>query len=352
MPNETMTPKERWEAVLTRQTPDRVPMDYWGTDEANAKLMDHMGIDDMDLIFEKLHIDVPFGVGGRFVGPEAKEGEDLFGCKHRTIEYATGTYTECVVNPLAGYCTAEEIEADYNWPQSDWWEYDHLPDAVKGNEDRPIRGGGSEPFLKYCHLRGLELAFIDLIDSPEIVHYCLDKLFDLAYDSTARILEAIPGQVLISYVAEDMGSQEGLMFSPGQIKEFLIPRMERMMKLVHEGGAHVFHHNDGAVRPILPDMIDAGIDVLNPVQWRCQGMEREGLKQDFSSDLIFHGGVDNQETMMFGDVGDVRKEVADNLGILGDGGGYIIAPCHNIQAVSPAENTMALYETGYEMGWS
>jgi len=158
--------------------------------------------------------------------------------------------------------------------------------------------------------------------------------------------------VMITYVAEDMGSQESLLFSPAQIHEFLIPRMKRVIDLAHEAGAYVFHHSDGAIRRIIPDMLDAGIDVLNPIQWRCKGMEREALKRDFGDRLIFHGAMDNQYTLPFGSVDEVRREVEDNLRILGAGGGYILAPCHNIQAVSPPENIVAMYETGYALGWT
>jgi uroporphyrinogen decarboxylase len=98
-------------------------------------------------------------------------------------------------------------------------------------------------------------------------------------------------------------------------------------------------------------MIALGIDVLNPIQWRCRGMEREGLKRDYGERLVFHGGVDNQHTLPFGTPQDVRREVADNIRILGKGGGYILAPCHNIQAVSPPENIVAMYEAGLELGW-
>ena len=97
-------------------------------------------------------------------------------------------------------------------------------------------------------------------------------------------------------------------------------------------------------------MIVAGIDVLNPIQWRCKGMEREGLKRDFGDRVAFHGGVDNQHTLAFGSVDEVREEVITNIRVLGQGGGYILAPCHNIQAVSPPENVVAMYETGYEVG--
>jgi len=102
---------------------------------------------------------------------------------------------------------------------------------------------------------------------------------------------------------------------------------------------------------VIPDLIAIGMDVLNPVQWRCAGMDRAGLKRDFGDQIIFHGGVDNQQTLPFGSVEDVRQEVRDNLRILGAGGGYILSPCHNIQNITPIENILAMYETGYEEGW-
>jgi uroporphyrinogen decarboxylase len=185
-----------------------------------------------------------------------------------------------------------------------------------------------------------------------MVHYCLGKLFDLAYENTRRIFEQIPGQVLLTYVAEDMGDQNNLMFAPKQIHEFLLPGMNRMINLTHEAGAFAFHHNDGNCRRILPDLIAAGIDLLNPIQWRAKGMDREGLKRDFGKQIVFHGAVDNQHTLPFGTAAEVRQEVLDNLRILGAGGGYILAPCHNIQAITPPENVVAMYETGYENGWN
>jgi uroporphyrinogen decarboxylase len=286
------------------------------------------------------------------VGPAIPADEDVFGVKYRDVHYGTGAYREVVSFPLASYNSVEEIEANYRWPSLDWYDYSDIPRQIAGREDYPIRGGGSEPFLTYKDLRGQEQAFMDLVLHPEIVHYCLDKLFDLAYQITLRIYESIPGKVMMSYVAEDMGTQRGLMFSPAQIHEFLLPRMKRMIDLAHEAGAFVFHHSDGAIRRIIPDMIEAGIDILNPIQWRCDGMEREGLKRDFGRKVVFHGAMDNQYTLAFGTMEEVRQEVLDNLRILGEGGGYILAPCHNIQAVSPPENIVAMYETGYECGWT
>ena len=352
MPKETMTPRERWLAVLNREKPDRVPMDYWATEEATARLREHFGGAGLGEILEKLHVDNPLNVGGRYVGPKLPERTDQFGLRRKDVDYGTGVYPEVVNHPLADFNSPEEIDDNYTWPSSDWYDFSHLPEQVRGNEHRIIRGGGSEPFLTYKYLRGDEQAFIDLIENPDVIHYCLGKLFGLAHERTRRIYEAIPGKVSISYVAEDLGGQTGLMYSPDQIRTFFIPHMKRMAELVHGAGAFVFTHTDGAVRKIIPDLIEMGADVLNPIQWRCAGMEREGLKRDFGDKLIFHGGMDNQQTLAFGSVEDVRQEVRDNLRILGAGGGYILAPCHNIQAVSPPENVVAMYETCYENAWT
>ncbi|MCL6432517.1 MAG: uroporphyrinogen-III decarboxylase-like protein [Anaerolineae bacterium] len=351
MPQETMTPRERWLAVLTRHTPDRVPMDYWATPEFTDKLVRHLGCSSEREALEALHVDFVVSVHPRYVGPPLPEGTDMYGCRYRRVDYGTGSYDEVVYHPLAQYTSVEEIERSYTWPSVDWFDFGTIPEQLKGNERYPIRGGGSEPFLTYENLRGQEQAFIDLVLNPDIVHYCLDRLFSLAYEYTRRIYEQIPGQVTFSYVAEDMGGQTDLMFSPAQIHEFLLPRMKRMIDLVHEAGAFAFHHNDGNCRRIIPDMIEAGIDILNPIQWRAKGMERESLKRDFGDRLVFHGAMDNQYTLPFGTVEEVRQEVLDNLRILGEGGGYILAPCHNIQPLTPPENVVAMYETCFEHGW-
>jgi len=274
----------------------------------------------------------------------------MFGCRFEVMTYEGGGYEECVEHPLADHHTIEAVEAHYIWPSADWFDYSVLPAQVRGHETRPIRGGGSEPFLIYCDLRGMEQAYMDLALRPELVHHCLDRLFDFAYEHSRRIYEQIPGQVTISYVAEDFGAQDRLLFSPDVIRTFFIPRMKRMIDLAHEAGAYVFFHSDGAIREIIPDMIAAGIDILNPIQWRCAGMDRAALKRDFGDRAIFHGGVDNQQTLAFGTAADVRQEVIDNIRILGAGGAYILAPCHNVQAISPPENIVAMYETGYAHG--
>ena len=345
-----MTPKERWLAVLSGRQPDRMPMDYWGTAEATAKVVAHLGVADEEEMFRNLHIDRVITVGPTYAGPPLPADTDEYGCRFASVDYGTGNYRECIFHPLAAYDSIEEIEAGYTWPSIDLFDFSQLSHQVSGLQDYPVRGGGSEPFLVYKNLRGQEQAFIDLIENEELVDHCLDHLFGLARDKSIRVYESLPDQVNISYVAEDMGAQEGLMLSLAHIRRFLLPGMKQMIDLAHEVGAYAFFHSDGAIREILPEMIDLGIDVLNPVQWRCRGMARQELKRDFGDRIVFHGGVDNQQTLPFGRVVDVEREVRENLEILGAGGGYILAPCHNIQAVSPAENVVALYRAGYELG--
>ena len=351
MPKDTMTSRERWLAVVRREKPDRVPMYHRATEEANEKLLKHLGCRDNTELKQRLHIDSMAGVGPRYVGPSHPPGQDIYGRRHRQVQYDGGAYNECVHNPLAGFNSVAEIEANYTWPTADWYDYSDIPAQVEGVEDRAISAGGSEPFLIYKDLRGEEQAFIDLVEHPDIVHYGTDKLYGFCYENTRRIYEQIPGKVDVTSVAEDMGAQDRLLYSRAHLEEFFFPHMQRMIDLAHQAGAYVDTHSDGTIREILPDLIGMGVDLFNPVQWRCAGMEREGLKRDFGDKLIFEGAMDNQYTIPFGTVEEVRQEVRDNYRILGAGGGYILTPCHNIQVVGPPENVVAMYETGYEEGW-
>jgi len=351
MAKERLTPKERWLAVITHKLPDRVPLDYWATAEVTQRLRQYLNCSSWEGLLSRLHLDPVISVGPAYIGPPLPPGTDIYGCKYRGVDYGSGIYAECIYHPLAEYNSPEEIERDYTWPSVDWFDYSLIAKQIEGKEDFPISGGGSEPFLTYKYLRGQEQAFMDFLLNPELLSYCLDKLFDFAYQNTLRIYEAIPGKVMFSYVAEDLGAQEDLMYSPQHIRTFLLPRMKRMMDLVHQAGAFVFHHSDGAIRRILPDMIGAGIDILNPVQWRCKGMDRRELKREFGDKIAFHGAMDNQYTLPFGSVEEVRKEVRENIDILGEGGGYILAPCHNLQPITPPENIVAMYEEAYDYGW-
>lgn len=344
-----MTPRERWLAVLNRETPDRLPLDYRATGEFSNKLMAYLGCDNMAQVYARLHIDPIIDVGPRYVGPPLEPGKDVFGVGYADTAYDGGVYSDAVSHPLAGYNSVEEIEANYQWPSPDWWDYSGVAAQYAGHEDQVIRGGHCEEFAAYKFLRGVQQGYLDLYDHPEMVDYGLGKLYDLKYEQTRRTYEQLPhGAILWTWVAEDVSSQRGLMVSLEHIERYFAPHYQRMIDLVHEGGGHVFHHSDGGCRDVVPLMIELGIDVLDPVQWRCTGMDRAGLKRDFGDALIFHGAMDNQHTLPFGTVEECRREAVENIALLGPG--LLQGPCHNIQVVSPPENVVAIYDAAYEAG--
>ncbi len=339
-----MSPKERWLAVLERKPVDRVPCDIWATPEIVQKLCEHFSCDDYWQVTDKLGIDRPYHIGGKYVGPELAKNTNIWGVKFRTIDYGTGEYSEVEYAPLADVKTIRELE-EYPWPSADWFDYSDVKKQIEEHQHRPIQAGHIEPFLLYCYLRGMEQAMMDLIEAPEFVEYVFDKIFDFEIKGLERILEQADDSIDIALTAEDLGSQTGPMLSLEHFKQFWKPRFKKYISLAKQVNAHIFYHTDGAARVFIPDLIDMGVEILNPIQANCPGMEREGLKKDFGDKLVFHGSVDNQRVLPFGSVEDVRKEVIDCFDTLGLGGGYICAPCHNIQPNTPIENILVMYET-------
>ncbi len=263
----------------------------------------------------------------------------------RKVKYGggLGEYEETAFHPLAQATSPLDVER-FDWPDPEAWEIGHLAAQCDEWVDYPKIAGCYEAFYLYCHLRGMEQALEDLIENPAIAEAALERIFLIHKRLIRRILDAVGSKIDFVYVAEDLGTQDSLLMSPAAFRRFLKPRMAKMIELVHSYGVRVFHHDDGACRPLIPDLIEVGIDVLNPIQWRCRGMDRARLANDFGRHLVFHGGIDNQQTLPFGTPEDVRREVLDNLRIFRRCRGYVVAPCHNVQANTPTANIAAMYE--------
>lgn len=165
MVKESMTPKERYLAVLNRGRPDRVPMEWRATHEIDEKMMKHLCCS-MEEVFDRLHIDRIIDLSPTYIGPPIEPGYDMHGCRHQDVAYGTGSYDEVASHPLAQCNSVEEIEAYYTWPTADWFDFVGIPGQIKGKEMYPIRGGGSEPFLTYKDLRGMEQAYIGSDPEP------------------------------------------------------------------------------------------------------------------------------------------------------------------------------------------
>mgnify|MGYP005832731197 CR=1 FL=1 len=341
-----MTPRQRWLALLEGRWADRIPADYQATPEVTARLLADLQCPDEEALWCRLRIDRRRFVEPRWKLPHHPDDPqaDMWGVRYRKVDYGSGVYDEPVYHPLTGVQSVAEVHA-HRWPDPDDFDYSVVTEAVEADDGyRPIHAGCYEPFLLYGYLRGLEQAFADLVLYPEIADAILGHLFDFYYEHHRRIFEAGRGKIDLTWVAEDLGSQTGPLMSLATYRRFLLPNQIKMADLARKYGVHVMYHTDGAARIFLPDLIDrVGIEVLNPIQWRCPGMEREALVAEFGRHIVFHGAIDNQKTLAFGTVEDVVAEVRQSARIFGNAR-WICAPCHNLQPITPTENILAMYE--------
>lgn len=349
-----MTPRERMITALDGGKPDRVPLDIWATGEVWAKLRAHFGTDDIAAIKAALHIDGFAGVGPAYVGPPIptySDGttENYWGMRSRPVRYETGVYMELCYHPLASARSIKDLD-DYRWPSPDWFDFSGVRQQCEERRALPIEAGYSAPFFFFNNLRGLEQSLVDLALDPEFSHAVIHRLCDFFYGFCERLFEAGGGLIDVTQLTDDFGSQTGLLISEEMFDEFFAPHYRRLARLMKDHGVRIFHHDDGAMWPLIPRLLDIGVQILNPVQYRCGNIDLGWLKDTYGDRLVFHGGVDNQQVLPFGTVEDVRAEVRKCLATLGRNGGYILAPCHNLQAVTPVENIIALYETAFEEG--
>ncbi|WP_428940031.1 uroporphyrinogen decarboxylase family protein [Fontivita pretiosa] len=347
-----MTPRERWLCLLNGKQPDRIPTDYQATAEVTDRLLRDLGCADTESLFRKLHIDARRHVGPKWKLPHHPDDPqaDLWGVRYRMMPYPNGVYREAVYHPLAAARDPADVH-HHRWPSPDDFDYSPITDALASDDGcRMISVGSYEPFLLYARMRGLEQAFEDLVIHPEIVDAALGHLFDFHYELLKRSFEAGGGKIDVTYIAEDLGGQTGPLISLQTYRRFLLPNQIRMAELARRFGIHIMYHTDGAARIFLPDLIDrVGIELLNPIQWRCPGMDRQSLVRDFGQYVIFHGSIDNQQTLSFGSEQDVIDEVRQSIEIY-RGARWICAPCHNFQPITSTRKIVAMYETIHELG--
>lgn len=200
-------------------------------------------------------------------------------------------------------------------------------------------------------LRGYAQFAMDLAQDREFVRALFDRLLELQKTFFRHYLDAVGRYVQIVCYADDLGMQDRLQISPSTYREVIKPYHKEIFAFIHgRTDARILLHSCGAVREIIPDLIEIGLDVLNPVQTRASGMMPAELKADFGDRLSFWGGIDEQSLLPRGTAEDVRAGVRQILEALGSGGGYVLAASHNIQSDTPAENVLALYEAGMEYG--
>jgi uroporphyrinogen decarboxylase len=261
--------------------------------------------------------------------------------------------------PLANAQSSADIDR-FEWPDP-WSEREEAYlrqriEQVYHGTDKALFAGLSNLVCSFFEISlvlfGFENFMMKLAMERDLIEYWLDA--KLAHD--CAILErflAIAGPFIEGIqMNDDFGAQSALQISPRIYREVFKPRQRKWIEFVKaRTHARIFIHCDGAIEEILPDFIEIGIDVLNPLQTSARGMDPQRIKQKYGRDLSFWGGgAETQTTLPFGSVEEVRREVRERVKLLGAGGGYVFATIHNIQADIPPEKILAIYDTVSECG--
>jgi uroporphyrinogen decarboxylase len=199
-------------------------------------------------------------------------------------------------------------------------------------------------------LRGLSVFMEDLAINVEFAVALMDKLVALQKDFFCNVLDEVGEYLSVVCMGDDLSTQQSLFMSPQMYRQLIKPRHAELYGFVKERcKARIMHHSCGAVYPLIRDLIEVGVDILNPVQPLARCMDRANIKKEFGKEICFWGGVDEQYVLPFGDIHDVEKEVKLAVSTLGKNGGYILSAAHNIQPDVKAENILTMYKTCREM---
>ena len=280
------------------------------------------------------------GVGNFFI--------DEWGVKWKRSAY----YFEMINHPLAGKKLTEIKKYEFPDPSDKLRVKNLNRDLKKFHNDDPnyvialsqSYGGILETAL---WIRGFMDFYIDIGSNLKECHYLLDKIKEYFIEWNRNYLSSVKGNVDIVAIGDDYGMQDKMLLSREMWCKHIKPRYREEIEDVKRKYNHIkwFHHSCGSIYPIIEDLIDIGVDILNPIQPKAKDMEPERLKNDFGNKITFHGGIDVQELLPFKTQEEVEKEVIKRLDILSKNGGYIIAPSHNIQARTPIGNIITFYET-------
>ena len=358
-----MNSRERVALTLSHREPDRVPIDYWATAEIDTRLMDHLALASREDLLRHFDVDFRYIEGPRYIGPEPvtrDDGsvEDHWGVPRVRVPVASGgAYQEVAEFPLESAVSFEEIHDYAKWPDPDWFDYgcvrDQAAEARGAGKivvfmgDRTNRCAQLKPAM---YLRGIAKILEDLALAPEIAEYIFGQVAEFYVEYARRTLAAADGGIDVFFTGDDFGTQTGPLLSPAMWRRFLRGGFKRFVDIGHEFGCQVAHHSCGSIQPIIGDLIDCGLDILNPLQPDVADMDPAELKHRFGDRLSFHGSMSIQRTLPFGTPDDVREEVKRRFETLAPGGGFIYCTAHNIQADTPVANVVALFEAYREFG--
>jgi uroporphyrinogen decarboxylase len=380
-----MNARERVTLALNHQEPDRIPIDLGGSicssihRDAYIELKKHLGMDIeeiqmVDYVQQLPYVDEAllerFDIDFRLVQLPAATAPDLeifeegdnyafidrWGSKlHMPKE--GGLYFDWVDFPIQEP-TLSALD-DYAWPHPDPPEcnaqlrkqaeylYEHTDYALVGSA---IIGGGI--FEQPARTMGLENFFMALVKEPRFADRLMGQITEIYIESCNNYLEQVGQYLQVFTYFDDVSGQDGWLISPDVYLRMIKPKQRRLLEAIRrKTDAKVYYHGCGAVYDLIPDLIELGFDILNPVQVSARGMDTKRLKEEYGQDMVFWGGgVDTQHVLPFGRPAEVADEVKRRIDDLAPGGGFVFAAVHNIQALVPPENIVTMFETALEYG--
>jgi len=345
-----MTSRERVLATFAHEEPDRVPVWCGASPEFWAKLKKFTGLTDDEALRVRLGDDFR-----RVMAPPPPDPKPLppgvhwrtvFGVERHGIGYGQPTG-----HPLASK-TLSDVHS-YPWPDPAAVDVSGLREqAAAWGGQYAILGGDWSPFWHDAiDLVGMEELYLRMYDEPEFVDALMGHLVDYYFEVSRRIFDAAGDVIDIFFIGNDFGSQTGPLLSPALFRRFILPHLKRLVDLGHDYGMKVMLHCCGGFEPLLPAMIEIGIDAVHAIQPRCAGMDLATLKAKYGKKIVFNGAIDSQHVLIQGTPETVRREVRKVLEIMMPGGGYIGGASHDyILEETPVENVLAMFDALLEYG--
>jgi uroporphyrinogen decarboxylase len=352
-----MTSKERALTAFARQAPDRVPVDYLSNPGIDGRLKDHFGLshDDNEGLLCALGVDFRYG-GAPYVGPKLHPDEpgvhvDVWGIHRRWVEHDTGGYWDYCDFPLKD-ATLEDIEA-WPMPSPDDFDYARVKETCRQKAEYCLVAGGAgigDIINSTGMIRNMERVLIDLMeDDPACLRYIQRKV-GIDIEVMYRTLEAAEGGIDVLQMGEDLGTQIAPMISPRLYRKHLRPLHQKIVDVGKHFGVPVMVHSCGSSSWAYDDFIEMGVTVVDTLQPEAANMAPAYLKARYGDRLAFHGCISTAGPVAYGTVEEVIADVRQTLEIMMPGGGYALAPTHQLQDNSPTENVLAMYEAARQYG--
>jgi len=381
-----MNSRERVRTVLNGGVPDRVPLVIGVSNATGIKMKTYQAVKDLAGISEpdaylydwpELGTAAPGEAGLARLRSDVRGVRDRFPARTYERNQNRAAHSDYIdswgsgakeinpgdwfpgVHPLAGATSVDEIEAYDGWPDmDDPSRYAHVAESASAIASRGEHAIMATPWLLFpleraFAMQGMDTFLMNLAAYPDFAVALLQKHLELCKKLMGHMLRALGDNVDIVKIGDDLGTQDNLMISPGMYRELLLPIHADFVRFIKDNSAaRVFFHTDGDVFDLIPDFIDMGVDILNPIQTSAGRMsDLDRLKSEYGGQIVFCGAVDTHRILPNGSPDEVRAEVKRVIDILGREGGYMAASVHTIMNDVPPRNVLAMVDAVEEFGW-